>query len=406
MAGLSAQQIESELQRADAAIDSGQLTTADYCARRVLESDPRNGPALNQLGIIAAMLGLSSHAHRYFRTALDSGYPGAQDNLHRLSALPPQPEPSGDRYLLIKAWGFGFWSDVAHVLGALLLAEITARKPIVYWGSNSRFGDRTANDAFTRYFEPISEWTLDDARRAQGPFFPGKWNADNLAAENNAKWEGDGSRIPGLYFLNRHEPIAIADFYINLADLVPWIPPSHSLHGAIAEQAYRVIAAKYLKPQSHILAAAENFHARELAKRPSIAVHLRGSDKKAEMTDLDRLNWTYFGAISREDANARIFLMTDDSRWMGAFREKYGDRVVATNSRRTGTDMGIHYNASEDGIQLGMDVMTDVYIALRCGRFIGNGRSNVSAMVAVLKDWAAGDCNLLAPSQIYERSAG
>jgi hypothetical protein len=36
------------------------------------------------------------------------------------------------RYLLIKAWGFGFWADLDHVLGALLLADLTRRVPVVY----------------------------------------------------------------------------------------------------------------------------------------------------------------------------------------------------------------------------------------------------------------------------------
>src|SRR4051812_28856508 len=33
--------------------------------------------------------------------------------------------PGGKRYLLIKAWGEGFWSDMFHVVGCLLLSEIT-----------------------------------------------------------------------------------------------------------------------------------------------------------------------------------------------------------------------------------------------------------------------------------------
>ncbi len=38
-----------------------------------------------------------------------------------------------DRFLLIKSWGCGFWSDVDHVMGQLLVAEITNRIPVIYW---------------------------------------------------------------------------------------------------------------------------------------------------------------------------------------------------------------------------------------------------------------------------------
>ena len=49
------------------------------------------------------------------------------------------------KYLLIKAWGFGFFSDVNHIIGQLLIAELTGRIPIVYWGKNSLFGEVEKN---------------------------------------------------------------------------------------------------------------------------------------------------------------------------------------------------------------------------------------------------------------------
>ena len=51
----------------------------------------------------------------------------------------PSDYEGEQRFLLIKAWGFGFWSDVLHVLGGLMLAELTRRQPVVFWGSNSLY---------------------------------------------------------------------------------------------------------------------------------------------------------------------------------------------------------------------------------------------------------------------------
>jgi hypothetical protein len=37
---------------------------------------------------------------------------------------------------MIKSWGAGFWSDMDDVQSKLPLAEITNRKPIVFWGKS------------------------------------------------------------------------------------------------------------------------------------------------------------------------------------------------------------------------------------------------------------------------------
>ena len=55
----------------------------------------------------------------------------------QLEVVAPVPKFGG--YLLIKS--YGFWSDVEHVIGALLLAEMTGRTPVVHWGGNSYFTD-------------------------------------------------------------------------------------------------------------------------------------------------------------------------------------------------------------------------------------------------------------------------
>ena len=73
-----------------------------------------------------------------------------------------------------------------------------------------------------------------------------------------------------------------------------------------------------------------------------------------------------------------------------------------TDSQRTTGDVGIHYSsASSIGrTRLGYEVMRDTYLALRCDKFLGNGRSNLSAIVEVSKRWDSGACRLLVPSQL------
>jgi hypothetical protein len=400
--------IEDAIGFAAAHISRGDLALADFICRDVLAVAPGHAIAFNLLGVIAAQLGLHGDATAYFEKALacDPPFLPAKENLQKIGNAPPDTPrsraPGGRQFVLIKAWGFGFWSDVSHVLGCLLLAEITGRVPVTHWGTNSLFTDGSGRDAFRLYFEPLSAFTLDAMPALDAAsFFPSKWSAANLRAEDNAKWQGPGSRLGGLHFLNRPETVGVSDFYVGVIDLLSWIPAAHKLHGKSLDEVYYYLVATYLRPRDFVSSQVEEFYRRHVRGSPTIAVHVRGSDKKLEMANLDDLNKRYFEAIDREDPGWRILLLTDDARCVTVFQERYGDRVTLTDSTRTDNDLGIHYHSSADRVRLGAEVMRDTYLALRCEKFIGNGQSNVSAMAAVLKKWDPGTCVLLVPSQLH-----
>lgn len=409
MPDIDGKSIDDAIGFAAAHISRGDLVLADFICRDVLAVAPGHAIAFNLIGVIAAQLGLHDEAITYFEKALAGDPPflpagGNLQKVRNVRARAARPKiPPSRQFLLIKAWGYGFWSDVSHVLGCLLLAEMTGRVPMTHWGRNCLFTDGSDRDAFRLYFEPLSALTLD-ALPALGAasFFPSKWSSANLLEEDHAKWQGPGSRMGGLYFLNRPETVAVSDFYVGVVDLLPWIPASHKLHGKPVDDVYHYLVATYLRPKKCISSQVEEFYRRYIRGLPTVAVHVRGSDKKLEIGDLDRLNKLYFDVIDREDPSWRVFLLTDDTRCVTAFRERYADRVIVTDSIRTDNDLGIHYHSSVDRVRLGAEVMRDAYLALRCEKFIGNGRSNVSAMAAILKRWDPGACVLLVPSQLHK----
>ena len=75
-----------------------------------------------------------------------------------------------------------------------------------------------------------------------------------------------------------------------------------------------------------------------------------------------------------------------------------------TNCRRSTGVTGIHYRAGTDGPALGREVLTDFLIALEADRFLGNGRSNVSALVAVLREATGRDSTLVLENQLLHHS--
>lgn len=400
---------DSQLSLAVRAFTAGNLPASEILCRDVLDANPKNAAALNMLGIIAAHVGAVEQAAGLFQAALRAE-PGNAETQQNLDLLKQAPRPhaiagTDQRYLVIKAWGFGFWSDVSQVLGSLLLAEITGRIPVTCWGKNSLFGDGSDRDAFRRYFEPVSDVTLADLSRIENAtFYPAKWRKDNLTDEEVTKWQGSGSRAAAIYFLNKPETIAVNDFYIGVANVAPWIPAGHPMHGRPPTAIYRYLIEKYLHPRSATLAAGDAFFRDKLQGSPFVAVHVRGSDKIVEDRNLDAVNQSYTAALAAIEPSWRIFLLTDDENWRAQLTAQFGARIVTTDCQRTASSTGVHYLPSVDRVQAGLEVMTDAYLALRADRFIGNGSSNVSAMIAVMKDWPAGACTLLGASALMQRN--
>jgi protein O-GlcNAc transferase len=402
--------LEQQLTFAARALAAGNLAASEIACRDVLDLDRQNSSALHMLGVIAARLGMPGHAAAYLKAAVraDPGNAEARANLNRLKNAPRRRgtgNPESPKFLLIKSWGYGFWSDVSQVLGSLLLAEITGRIPVTHWGGNSLFGDGSSGDAFALFFKPVSNVTLQDLAQIDGAtFFPPKWNRANLTDDNVAKWDGHGSRAAAVYFLNRPETIAVSDFYIGVVNVAPWITGDHPMHGKPLEEIYRYLVDKYLIPHAVARSAWDAFFRVHLEGLPFVAVHMRGSDKIVEDPDVHATNQSFLSALASIDPTWRIFLLTDEEQYRARIKAVYGDRVIATTCQRTSTSTGVHYLPSVNRVQAGLEVMTDTYLALRANRFIGNGRSNVSAIIAVLKEWKPGDCLLIGRSLLLERN--
>ncbi len=302
------------------------------------------------------------------------------------------------RFLFIKAWGCGFWSDMNHVFGCLLLAEITGRIPVTHWGKHSLYGDGTDADAFQLYFEPLSPVGVPDVIQAAnkgGVFRPRPTQTPRHEPQSN--WKRLHSQLPGTIYLGRPETVIVSDFYIHLPDLVSSVPLSHEWSGKTAAELYRLLADKYLSVRPEIIAEINAFDCAHMrGAEPIIAVHYRGTDKVLE-TDYMPSPETYFDLIDRNAAGWRIFLLTDEARCIEAFLERYGSRVTFTNAVRSNSNVPVHLSRAADRVRLGTDVVKDVYLALRCQKFIGLGMSNPSCIISVLKNWREGDCILLGP---------
>lgn len=313
---------------------------------------------------------------------------------------------SSPRYLLIKAWGYGFWSDLDHVLSMLLLADLTGRIPVVRWGRNSLFRSPDADNAFTAFFEPVSPACLTDLQQPGQRYFPGKWSASKLADEDVGKWEGPGSRCTGLHLLGRDEEVVVSDFHTKVHDLMPWIPADSPYAGLTRSQIYRAIVQKYLRLKPHLAQRVDGLWAERLKGRHWLAVHVRGSDKVHEIRHLHEVNEAYYGAIDKilsVNPALSIFLLTDSAPMLACFQERYGDRILSLDVIRSSSQTGVHY-AGHAGVEVGEQVILDAWLAARCDFFLGNGGSNVSVGIRHLKSWPDGTFFLIGEDFLGQRN--
>lgn len=297
-----------------------------------------------------------------------------------------------DRFLLIKAWGCGFWSDVDHVMGQLLAAELSHRIPVIYWGPNSLYAESFKTNAFDLYFEPVSEYTVDDLIKPEYTYYPPIWNFTNIMVEDLDKITWQHRNLGDL--MNSDANVVVSDVHYFIRPLISFIPKEHWAYGMTAHQIYRCLFDRYLKLKPDIEQEIREFYVEKMEGRnPVLGVYIRGGDKVREVENLSHLNKQYHikikNFIKRYDINT-ILLLTDCEEILQDFLKKYGSMVVYTECRR-----GL-INATKDAPHLqdytlkrrkGIEIIKDTYLASMCDFFIGNGYSNVSYTVKRLKDW-------------------
>ncbi len=193
---------------ANDALARGNLQLADYLCREALRDDPQDALAMSLLGHMASGLRRYQLADAWFTRALSvrpeaveiAGWRDrAREMAQAARALSASTAPKSvarQKYLLIKAWGYGFWSDMDHVVGQLLLAELTGRTPVVHWGSNTLFGASGVANAFELFFRPVSGATLGRPGRLGPVVLPGEVDARDAARRGTSTSSRAPARAP------------------------------------------------------------------------------------------------------------------------------------------------------------------------------------------------------------------
>ncbi|MEB2628199.1 O-fucosyltransferase family protein [Peribacillus frigoritolerans] len=307
-----------------------------------------------------------------------------------------------NRFLLIKSWSCGFWSAMEHVSGALLMAELTGRIPVVFWGADSLYASEAPliKDAFTMYYQPISQYTIDDVEKENFMYYPFRWNKSNLRFPGEVHLT-DLDNVPDLF--SRPENVLVSSIHTGIHYFQHLIKENHPVYGLDFHDKHRYIFRKYFKLQPYLSDEIEKFYNENMKdKHPVLGVHVRGNDKIVERPHLNQLNAAYFSEIDKYleiNPSASIFLLTDSESILEKYKVLYGNKVIHTDSIRTESESV--YESVHVGLphcskrQKGIDIVKDTYLATKCDHFIGASYSNVSLAIYRLKEWPKGTITLM-----------
>ena len=318
--------------------------------------------------------------------------------IHSLSQLLRKPKSKPGGCLLIKRWGAGFWSDVDMVVTYLLVAEVTKRTPVVHWGTAGPYANGH-DETFELYFEPVSEINISELK---GSIYPKNWNENNILNELPFPHTNEIDEKYGMYHLcsekrnipssdrkfnylrRRQEDIVVA-YCWEYADRV--IAQSKKSNRSVQDLRAETMRTK-LKLRPELRKEILRYFDKEIHGREVLGVHMRGSDKVKENSDLHRQNKKALKIamewVERSE-NHYVYLATDSENYASRFKECLGaERIIIRDCLRSDEEIPNFLKGSSNGYQNGYEIVLDTYIASMCREFVGNSTSNVANFVVAI----------------------
>jgi hypothetical protein len=278
-----------------------------------------------------------------------------------------------------------------HTVHGLLLAELSGRIPVIYWGTRFLYRKRSIGEnAFLRFFGDVGCCNSTQIRKAIGDFLPIDWSAENVFKDVLISYRYDESR-PGVAqpplekLLSSEAEVVVYTHWNHLVDILPFVPESSKYYGLDNATVAGMIFRKYLKVLPEVLAPAKKILESVTASGRLIGVHCRGSDKITEhaLVTPEDYRKQVDSILSKEDS---VFLATDSVIALKKFQSWYGDRLIFTDCERSSNEQGVHFTA-KDREKAGRDFLVDAYLLSKCAVHFGNQGSHVSFLVqAMLKE--------------------
>tara|TARA_B110000483_G_scaffold236754_1_gene310402 strand:- start:379 stop:1470 length:1092 start_codon:yes stop_codon:yes gene_type:complete len=289
--------------------------------------------------------------------------------------------------LLIPCYEAGMGSILRSLVAALLFAEITERRPFIYWNINCLYLNSNSDgqhNAFNDFFEDINSEKLNHLFRENDTVHPKNISLKNL----NERLKDNHRSIQDLYSHDATSAtLLIFPTYQPTRKILESIPAGHPLHQVSEEEIAKRIANKYLKVKPDIQMRVNAFWKEHFSGNTIvITVHIRGGDKYQEaiMPNFSRYK-KKVDVFLKAHPDAKIFLASDSNAAVNFFKKCYNQRVITSQVTRSDNQTGIHVN-QPDGLLAGTEILFDVECLSRGKHFIGFNQSNVFHWVCHLTE--------------------
>lgn len=257
----------------------------------------------------------------------------------------------------------GFFAQVTFALNQIRYCERNGLIPVVYFGRDSvdgenAFYDPSAGDnVWEYYFEPVAGISSAELMaRIEDP--------------NDFLSPGQVSELSNKELADLHERNNSSIFNYpygrnkRRGGSVAWYERQRARA--------RETIGRYLRIKPEILGEVERYTSDHFAGRPIIGAHLRGTDKGTAnaATRLMRIIGPreYFPHVDRflsDHDGARVFVATDQTQYVEAFRKRYGERLIVREALRATGAVNV-FQQSGDAYRKGLEVLIDALLLARC----------------------------------------
>lgn len=267
--------------------------------------------------------------------------------------------PGAKIYLIIEGDSFeGMFALIIWTLRRLEVADRFCFIPVVTWSEDIPYAVRGYSNQFLPYFQPVSEISMESARKSEDVVFANTWDrAYGSPADSYDFCQDEINRLARIY-----------NQYMHLQQDIQF------------------------KIESDVAELIGKVHGKVLG------VHVRGVDwRKTRIAGhpVALMEEDYLQATQdmMEDLGyEKIFLASDSESTINLFRTKFGNKLITTQSIRTSESAGdlVIFNEKNDGFQMGFEVLRDAYALSSCHSLLC-GLSYVSYGARIIKQ-ARGFC--------------
>ncbi|MEM9354992.1 MAG: hypothetical protein AAGB04_02165 [Pseudomonadota bacterium] len=259
----------------------------------------------------------------------------------------------------------GFFAYVNFAINQIIYAEEKCLSPVVFFGPKSGDGPNAfyqedmGDNIWDYYFEPVSGLTYDDIQRKLKDPKDSLSQGDLVHLTSEQLWElhtsNPGSVYPYPHGIHFHTYTSDPQWYEKQRDR-----GSH-------------LVQKYITPKHHIIQKVNAFVEANFGSAGVLGIHMRGTDKGSAHSPRKLMRVVhpheYFPFIDdylSGQANAKIFVATDQQQFADKIRARYPDRTLTYEAVRA-TGIRNPFEVSDGkAYRKGEDVLIDCLLLSRC----------------------------------------